>query len=410
MQTEQAWRAAALDSGTMNFETIEQPSALTLRNSRLTDCSRKFIDEVFEQSSNGRLVSQFESGFASLLGLKTSVAVNSGIEAAVLALGLLYSYGAKPGDEIIVPALSFEATVNAVIRAGFKPVFVDVECQSFNIDPDQVQGAITEKTRAIMPAHLMGKPADMNAINDIARQNELLVVEDALHAYGTMYYGRPAGSLADLGVFSLYEAHIITNGEGGIITAPNEEHVRILRLLCSQDLGCDYSQSRADGTPNLNFICERSGSFCKMDELEAAIALGSMEDSGKILARRRQNLLYVLYSFGQFAPFLSSIHEEPFEQIGPHAIPIIIQQDAAFTRLDLMRYLKKEGIETRPLFASLPTQCPGFELFGHQLGEFPVAEHIGNHGLYAGVHHGLGFEHMEYLLDTLGGFLEIYQT
>ena len=174
--------------------------------------------------SSGRLVRQFEDRFAEIVGVRDAVALSSGTDADVLALAVLHDFGARRGDEVIVPALSFVSTGGAVIHAGFKPVFVDVERETLNIDPEKIEAAITPKTRAIMPVHLMGKPADMDAITAIARRHRLVVVEDAAEAHGARYRGKRAGSLADIGAFSTYIAHIITTGEGGVVTTNNEEY------------------------------------------------------------------------------------------------------------------------------------------------------------------------------------------
>ncbi len=386
--------------------------------------SKKLINEILETTriSSGKYVRQFEKRFAELLGVKEAVAVSSGTDADILALAVLHDYGAKRGNEVIIPALSFVATGNAVIHAGFKPVFVDIDLPTLNIDVKRIEAAITDKTKAIMPVHLMGKPADMDTINAIAKQYGLYVIEDAAEAHGAMYKGRPAGSLGDLGAFSLYLAHIITTGEGGIITTHNEEHAEILRSLRSHGRACKcrectlntaskYCPKRfreSDGE-DIRFIFERIGYSSKMNEIEAAIGLGNMDNYREIVDKRRRNLLYVLERFDRFAPFLSTIKEEPFEEIGPHAIPLIIQKDACFTRAQLTDFLETRGIETRTLFASMPTQCRGFAYLGHKEGEFPNAEYVGRHGIHIGVHQDLGTEEMDYVLKTLENFLTDFQ-
>nr|HID58311.1 DegT/DnrJ/EryC1/StrS family aminotransferase [Desulfobacterales bacterium] len=386
--------------------------------------SKKLIWEILESTriSSGKYVRRFEEKFAELIGVKEAVAVSSGTDAGILALAVLHEYGAKQGDEVIVPALSFVATGNAVVHAGFRPVFVDIERDTLNIDVSKIEAAITERTRAIMPVHLMGKPADMDGINVIARQYGLYVVEDAAEAHGALYKGKPAGSLADLGAFSLYLAHIITTGEGGIITTDSEEHAEILRSLRSHGRACKCKECtlntaskycpkrfQGDNGEDIRFVFERIGYSSKMNELEAAIGLGNIEHYKDILTKRRQNLLYVLKRFDRFSPYLTTIKEELNEQIGPHAIPIIVQDGASFTRAELTNYLEKKGIETRTLFASMPTQCPGFAYLGYKEGQFPNAEYIGKRGIHIGVHQDLGLEEMDYVLETLFEFLEIYQ-
>lgn len=390
----------------------------------ITDTAKRLINECLDTKriSCGRLVREFEDRFAALLGVKEAVAVSTGTDADILALAVLHDFGAQRGDEVIVPALSFVATGNAVVHAGFIPVFVDIERETLNIDPGKIEAAITPKTRAIMPVHLMGKPAEMDTINAIAKKHNLIVVEDAAEAHGALYRGKPAGSLADLGAFSTYVAHIITTGEGGIITTNREDYGDILRSLrshgrnctckhCILNSGADYcaKRFRGEGGEDIRFTFDRIGYSCKMNELEAAIGIGAMEVYEEILKKRHENLMYVLNRFDRFAPWLSTIKEEAHEQIGPHAIPIIINEGAPFTRAEFTLHLEKSGIETRTLFVSMPTQCPGFEYLGYKLGQFPNAEYMGHHGLHIGVHQDVGIVEMEYVLKTIGDFIDSHQ-
>ena len=385
----------------------------------ITDTAKRLIAESLESKriSCGKLVREFEDRFAALLGVSEAVAVSTGTDADILALAVLHDFGAQRGDEVIVPALSFVATGNAVLHAGFTPVFVDIERETLNIDPRKIEAAITPKTRAIMPVHLMGKPAEMDTVNAIAKRHGLLVVEDAAEAHGALYKGKPAGSLADLAAFSTYVAHIITTGEGGMITTNREDYGDILRSLrshgractckrCILNGGADYcaKRFRGEGGEDIRFTFERIGYSCKMNELEAAIGIGAMEVYQEILKKRHDNLIHVLDRFERFAPWLSTIKEEPHEQIGPHAIPIIINESAPFSRAQLTQHLEKNGIETRTLFLSMPTQCPGFAYLGYQLGQFPIAEYMGHHGIHVGVHQDVGIEDMDYVLAILDGF------
>lgn len=387
----------------------------------ITDTAKRLINECLESKriSCGKLTREFETQFAAIVGVKEAVAVSTGTDADIIALAVLHDLGAKRGDEVIVPALSFVATGNAVLHAGFTPVFVDIERETLNIDPSKIEAAITPRTRAIMPVHLMGKPAEMDTINAIAKKHNLLVVEDAAEAHGALYRGKPAGSLADLGAFSTYVAHIITTGEGGVVTTDNEEYAEILRSLRSHGRNCTCKHCimntddvtycakrfRGEGGEDVRFTFDRIGYSCKMNELEAAIGIGAMEVYREILKKRHDNLLYVLNRFDRFAPFLSTIKEEAHEQIGPHAIPIIINEGAPFTRAQLTQHLEKSGIETRTMFASMPTQCPGFAFLGYQLGQFPNAEYMGHNGIHIGVHQDVGIEEMEYVLQTIEQFL-----
>ena len=388
----------------------------------ITDRTINLINHSLKSKriSSGKLVRQFEDKFAEIVGVSETVAVSSGTDADVLALAVLHDFGAKRGDEVIVPALSFVSTGAAIIHAGFTPVFVDVELKTLNIDPAKIEAAITAKTCAIMPVHLMGKPAEMNTINAIAKKYNLTVVEDAAEAHGALYHGRPAGSLADMGAFSTYIAHIITTGEGGVVTTNNEEYAEVIRSLRSHGRACACKQCslnitsgycakrfRGEGGEDIRFTFERIGYSCKMNEMEAAIGIGAMEVYHEILKKRHDNLMHVLNRFEQFAPFLTTIKEEEWEQIGPHAIPIIIQESAPFTRVEFSQYLEHNGIETRTLFNSMPTQCQGFGYLGYQLGDFPNAEYIGNNAIHLGCHQDVSIEDMDFVLETISEFIRI---
>lgn len=384
--------------------------------------SKKLVREILDSNrvSCGKYVREFEKKFAGLIGAKEAVALSSGADADALALAVLYDFGAKRDDEIIVPALSFVATGNAVLQAGFKPVFVDVERKTLNIDPSKIEKAITKRTRAIMPVHLVGKPADMDEINRLAKKYGLFVVEDAAEAYGAEYKGRNVGTLGDMAAFSLYVAHIVTTVEGGIVVTDKKEFAEILRSLRSHGRACKcekcvlntdsgYCKKRFQyGDKNdIRFMFERIGYSSKMNELEAAVGLGNLDEYRKILSKRRKNLEYLMKKFKRFSPYMVTIEEGADEKIGPHAFPVIVQEEAFFTREEITSHLERNGIDTRTLFSSMPTQCPGFQFLGYKLGDFPNAEYIGNNGFHVGVHQDLNKTHLEYFLDCIETFLAV---
>jgi len=387
----------------------------------ITQESRDLINKALDAGrvSNGKYVREFEELFAKLTGTKEAVALSSGADADALALAVLYDFGAKRGDEIIIPALSFVATGNAVLQAGFIPVFVDIEKENLNINPVLIEKVITKKTRAIMPVHLMGKPAKMDEINKIAKKNKLFVIEDAAEAHGGVYKGKNVGTLGDMAAYSLYLAHIITTIEGGIVTTDREDFAQVLRSLrchgrackckiCVVNTNSDYCQKRFTQDRDIRFIFERVGYSCKMNEIEAAIGIGSLKSYDKIIAKRRNNLLKFIDRLAEFEKYFYTIHEEKDERIGPHAFPIILKEGMPFTRNQLVDYLDKNEIDTRDLFTSMPTQCPGFSFLGYKLGDFPNAEYIGNNGLHIGVHQDLGEEHIDYFVKTVQSFLSKY--
>jgi len=388
----------------------------------LTEYSKNLIQEILNSNrlSCGKYVRKLEKGFASLLGVKEAVAVSSGGDAVALSLAVLYEYGAKRGDEIILPALSFIATGNSVLQAGFIPVFVDIERDTLNINPENIEAVITPRTRALLPVHLMGKPCNMDRIIEIARKHNLFVIEDAAEAHGALYKGRPVGAIGDMGAFSLYVAHIVSTVEGGIITTDNEEYASILRSLRNHGRACTCvtctlntsdnlcsKRFRNESDDDIRFRFDRLGFSSKMNELEAAIGLGNLEIIGEILEKRRKNLYFLLNEFNKFSPYLFTIKKEPWEELGPHALPIIISEEAGFSRKSLIKYLYDNGIDSRSLFLSMPTQCPGFSFLGYKLGDFPEAEYVGKNGIHIGVHQDLEEEDCVYILETIDKFLKM---
>jgi dTDP-4-amino-4,6-dideoxygalactose transaminase len=387
----------------------------------ITERSKALIMEALNSNrvSSGKLVREFEKRFAGLVGTKEAVAVSTGTDADALALAVLYDFGAKRSDEIIVPALSFVATGNSVLQAGFIPTFVDIDRRTLNIDPNKIEEKITEKTRVIMPVHLMGKPTNMDPILDIAKKYHLYVIGDAAEAHGAMYKGRNIGTLGDMAAYSTYLAHIITTVEGGVVVTDRSDFAEILRSLRSHGRACKcescvlnissgYCAKRfqeGDGI-DIRFQFERIGFSSKMNELEAAIGLGNLDIFDEIFEKKRKNLLAMIERFGMFEEYLYTITEEPYEKIGPHAFPILLKEDAPFTRNQLVDFMEKNGIDTRSLFLSMPTQCPGFGFLNYRLGDFPNAEYIGNNGLHIGVHQDIGEEEIEYVMNTIAEFLE----
>jgi dTDP-4-amino-4,6-dideoxygalactose transaminase len=387
----------------------------------ITERSKALIMEALNSNrvSSGKLVREFEKRFAGLVGTKEAVAVSTGTDADALALAVLYDFGAKRSDEIIVPALSFVATGNSVLQAGFIPTFVDIDRRTLNIDPNKIEEKITEKTRVIMPVHLMGKPANMDPILDIAKKYHLYVIGDAAEAHGAMYKGRNIGTLGDMAAYSTYLAHIITTVEGGVVVTDRSDFAEILRSLRSHGRACKcescvlnissgYCTKRfqdGDGI-DIRFQFERIGFSSKMNELEAAIGLGNLDIFDEIFQKKRKNLLAMIERFGMFEEYLYTITEEPYEKIGPHAFPVILKEGAPFTRNQLVDFMEKNGIDTRSLFLSMPTQCPGFGFLNYQMGDFPNAEYIGENGLHIGVHQDIGQEEIEYVTNTIAEFLE----
>ena len=361
----------------------------------ITDKARQLIDHALETKwvTRGKYVQEFEEKFAALFGVKYGVAVSSGTDADAIACAVLYDFGAERGDEVIIPSLTFVATGNAVLQAGFKPVFVDVNRYTLNIDPKKIEQAITSKTRAIMPVHLMGKPAAMDEILKIAKKHKLYVIEDAAEAHGAEYKGKKIGSIGDMAAFSLYAAHIVTTIEGGMMITNNPQMAEAMQSLRNHGI-------------HGKFEFKRIGFSAKMNELEAAVGLGNIEIFNTILSRRRRNLLYLIEKFKKYEEYFITLKEESHEKIGPHAFSIIVKEDVPFTKDEFVDYLDKKGVDSRNLFYSIPTQTQSYKFLGHTLGDFPEAEYCSNHGTHIGIHQDIEIEDLDYVDEVVGEFLK----
>ncbi len=225
------------------------------------------------RAESGSMVRQFEEAFADFVKARHAFAVNSGTAALHLAL---LAASVRRGSEVIVPSFTFVSTAEVVMLVGAKPVFVDINPDTYNIDPEKVQKAVTKRTKAIMPVDLFGLPADMKPIEEIAEEHGLVVVEDAAQAHGAQYGGKPAGSFADLACWSFYASKNMTTGEGGMITTNNDDYAGKLPYMRSHGETREYVSSMIGG----NF---------RMPEMEAAVGCVQLRKLPKFLNQRRRN-------------------------------------------------------------------------------------------------------------------------
>lgn len=313
-------------------------------------------------SSAGKFVTRFEEMVAAACQTKYAAATSSGTTALHLAL-LALNIG--PGDEVIVPTLTFIATANAVAYTGATPVFVDSDLETWNLCPRSCKKAITSKTKAIIAVHLYGHPADMDAILDIAHQHKLAVIEDAAEAQGACYKNRQVGGLGDIGVFSFYGNKTITTGEGGMVVTNRADLAEKVRILRDHGMSSD----RRYWHPVLGYNY-------RMTNLQAALGVAQMEKIEKIIATKQA--IARSYTEG-----LKEIPGLRLPTQASWAINIfwlysVLVDEVSFgmTRDQLARYLKDHGIDTRPLFPPIHQQ----PIYQSTLS-FPAAQYLSEHGL-----------------------------
>lgn len=359
---------------------------------RIGQSARKHLMDVCNSSwaSAGPKVAEFEKGWSNLFGYKHSKAVSSGTDADINACAALYALGAKRGDEIIVPALSFIATSNAVLAAGFVPVFVDVEKETLNINPAKIEEKITPKTRAIMAVSTMGKPPEMNIIRHICDRHNLIFILDNCEGHGCQYRGKDAGSLADISTYSFYIAHLICCGEGGMVSTDRDD---IANSIIST-----RSHGRRGGT--LYFSHDDIGFNSKMNDMEASLGLEGVENFWYTFYKRQDNVTRLLDGCKDLEQYAWFNKEEPYELCCPHAFSVTLK-DPKLNYKKLYEFLETNGIKCKRNFGSIPTQHKAYEFMGFSLGDFPEAEYIGDNGLHFGVHQYLTENDLDYALDVL---------
>lgn len=303
--------------------------------------------------SQGPRVQAFERAFADRVGAVDAVATSNCTTALQLAL---YVSGVGPGDEVIVPSLSFIATANAVWQNGATPVFADVDPRTYNLDPASAERAITPRTRAIMPVHQIGLPADMDAFLEIGRRHGVAIVEDAACAVGATYRGRPVGSLSPLACFSLHPRKVITTGEGGMIAVQDPEVAARLRRLRQHAM--DLSDLARHGAKQVQIESygERGWNY-RMTDMQAALGLCQLEILDEILAERaRQAARYNEALAG--VPGVETPYEPPYATRTWQSYAIRLGAGAALGQTDLMQRLLEDGIATRRGVMAIHHEAP----------------------------------------------------
>ena len=341
-------------------------------------------------SSTGEYVRRFEREFAAMCGTRTAIGVCNGTVALHLALLAL---DVRPGDEVLVPSLTYIATANAVRYVGAEPVFVDVDPKTWCIDPGKLEDAITRRTRGVIPVHLYGHPADMDAINHIAAVHGLWVVEDAAEAHMARYKGKPAGSLAAMATFSFYGNKILTCGEGGCITL-SDPHLE-LRTRTLRGQGMD---------PERRYYFPVTGYNFRLTNMACAVLCAQMERAERILARRRE-------IFSTYRRLLDGIPGVGFQPVAPWAEPApwlfcitIDGKEYGKSRDALMAHMDAKGVETRPFFLSLH-RLPPFREESRRRGEgLPVTDRLSAEGISLPTFHAIADPDLERIAEIIRRF------
>lgn len=379
---------------------------ITLGHLDISQQGKDYVNEALDANrlSRGTFTDRLETMFAKLHEVEHAIFLNSGTSALQVVLAALKEmHGYRDEDEVIVPAVTFVATANAVLANNLRPVFVDVDLHTFNINPKLIKPAITPRTRAILPVHLFGLPADMPATNRIAHTYGLQVLEDSCETMFASVHDHSVGSWGDVACFSTYVAHLIVGGVGGLITTSDLELATLCRSLLAHGRHPSYlsiDDDNVDG-PTLQRMIEcryrfdRVGYSYRATELEAALALAELERWATNIARRRENAILLTNLLRPLAdhlqlPFIPLNYQHSFMMYP------IVAQDA---REPLVLYLEQNGIETRYLMPLL-SQPIYQRMFPGELDRHPVARHLDKHGFFIGMHQGLTEDDIRYVADV----------
>jgi len=335
-------------------------------------------------SSSGKYIERFETSFADFCGAKHAISCCNGTVALHLALMAL---GVGPGDEVIVPTLTFVATANAVTYCGAHPVFADSEPETWNIDPALIEAKITPRTKGIIVVHLYGHPADMDPVLSIAYRHGLFVVEDVAEAHGAEYKGRKVGSIGDIAAFSFYGNKIITTGEGGMVVTNDDTLASKARQLKGQ--GMD---------PNRRYWFPIIGYNYRMTNIAAAIGLAQLEKAAWHLQRRLEVAKWYREQLRD-TPEVVCQSEKEWARHVYWMFTIVLDDDIPLGRNEAMACLQERGIETRPVFYPIHT-LPPYRNSLHK-DSFPIAERIARQGINLPTWAGLTREDVRYVCNSL---------
>ena len=376
------------------------------------------VVEVLRTSTQmGRNVRAFESRVAELFGKRHGIMVNSGSSALYLATELL---GLEKGDEVVTPALTFATTVAPLVRAGLVPSFVDVEPDTFNIDVERIEAAITAKTRALVIPSLIGNLPDWDRIAAIARARNLLVVEDSADTLGATLRGTSTGTRSDISTTSFYGSHVINcAGNGGMLCVNRDDWADEARLLRSWGrssslfVDSENVENRFNidvgGIPyDAKFVFSRVGYNLEPSELGAAFGLVQLERLAKNIAARERNFARQLAFFRQYEDWFMLPRQMPESVTGWLAFPLIIRDTAPFIRRDFQIHLERRGVQTRTVFTGNILRQPGFAGIARRESPdgYPNADRVMRGGMLLACHHGLTDAQLDYLHEQAAAYLE----
>jgi perosamine synthetase len=338
-------------------------------------------------SSRGNFVKEFEEKFSSYIGTKYGIAVSSGTAALHLAITAL---DIKQGDEVILPAFTSISSANAIRYTGAKPVLVDSETHTWNIDPNKIEEKITNRTKTIMVVHIYGHPADMDPIIRIAKKYNLYIIEDAAEAHGAEYKGRKVGGIGDIGCFSFYANKIITTGEGGMVLTNDDQIAEKIDRLRDQGFNLKLRKWLIHDFIGYNY---------RLTNLQAAVGLAQLERIEEFVRRHRENAYYYNHLLKEILA-ITLPPEAPWAKNVYWMYTILVNEEVlGITRDELMKKLEGYGIDTRAAFLPIHLQSPYKDIYKHE--KYPIAELLGRRGINLPSGNTTTKEDVEYVVSAI---------
>lgn len=405
-------------------QTIIPPSGKVLGGLELQYMVEASLDGWL---TTGRFNKEFEKKLAKFIGVKHLITVNSGSSANLVAFNTLTSpklgeRAIRKGDEIIGVAAGFPTTINPIIQFGAIPVFVDVELATHNIDSRKIEAAITSRTKAIMLAHSLGNPFNLEVVTNLCKKYNLWLVEDCCDALGATYNNQMVGTFGDIATLSFYPAHHITMGEGGAVFTNNFELKKIAESF--RDWGRDcYCPPGKDNTCNKRF-CWKLGDLpegydhkytyshigynLKITDLQAACGLAQLSRLTEFIEKRKSNFLFLKKRLQKCRKYIYLPENTPNSDPSWFGFPITIKEHANYKRVDLINYLEQNKIGTRLLFAGNITKQPYMKGCNYRIsGELYNTDLIMNQTFWVGIFPGLSDDHLNYVAEKIENFFGI---
>ena len=418
---------AAIEFTPKEFEpgkTLVPPSGKVIGAEELKNMVDASLDGWL---TTGRFNEQFEKKLAEFIGVKYAITVNSGSSANLVAFSALTSSklgdrAIKRGDEVIGVAAGFPTTVNPIIQFGAIPVFVDVDKYTHNIDAAKIEAAISPKTKAIMLAHSLGNPFNLDVVTALCKKYNLWLVEDCCDALGTTYRGQMVGTFGDIATLSFYPAHHITMGEGGAVFTNNSELKQIAESF--RDWGRDcYCPPGKDNTCGKRF-CWKLGNLpegydhkytyshlgynLKISDMQAACALAQLEKAPAFIQARKENFKFLKERLSSCEEFLQLPVVTENSDPSWFGFPLTVKEDSPISRLDLITYLDQNKIGTRLLFAGNLTRQPYMVDANYRVsGELTATDNVMNNTFWIGIQPALTKEMLEYTASKIEEYLGI---